>query len=174
MGRKDLLKTALVFPLMVISMFIIGSCSRKIYVPIEKTSIDTIYKNRTDSVKWIEKTRIVDSVRWRDSVSTTVDENGNVKRIDTWHWRDRTSLSNDSLLFYKLRLDSVLHSKVDSVPKPYPVNKYVEKKLSSWQSMVMKIGYAGMIIIILALVYAGIKLWSKFNISSIISKIIKR
>jgi hypothetical protein len=155
-------------------VLLLSSCRITKYIPVKETHTDTVYKARIDSIKWIEKTRLVDSVRWRDSVSTIVDANGSITRTDTWHWRDRTSSMNDSLLYYKFKLDSTLQSKADSVPQPYPVykNKYVEK-LSGWQNFIMKIGYVGLLAIILALVYGGVKAWKKFNVAGILSKIIK-
>lgn len=166
-NRLFLIVTALVL--------LLSGCRTTKYVPVKETHTDTVYKARIDSIRWIEKTRLVDSVRWRDSVSTTVDANGKITRIDTWHWRDRTSVSNDSLLFYKSKLDSALQSKTDSIPQPYPVykNKYIEKKLSGWQKIIMKVGYAGLIAIILTLVYGGVKAWKKFNVADILSQIIK-
>ncbi len=154
-------------------VLLLSGCRTTKYVPVKETHTDTVYKARIDSVKWIEKTRLVDSVRWRDSVSTIVDANGKITRTDSWHWRDRTSSNSDSLLYYKSKLDSALQSKTDSIPVPYPVDKYIEKQLSWWQSTVMKIGYAGLIAIILALVYGGVKAWKKFNVADILSKIIK-
>lgn len=156
-------------------VLLLSGCTTTKYIPVKETHTDTVYKARIDSIKWIEKTRLVDSVRWRDSVSTIVDAKGNITRTDTWHWRDRTSSNSDSLLYYKSKLYSALQSKADSVPQPYPVykNKYVEKKLSGWQNLIIKIGYAGLIAIILALVYGGVKAWKKFNVAGILSKIIK-
>ena len=156
-------------------VLLLSGCTTTKYVPVKETHTDTIYKARKDSVKWIEKIHYTDKERSKDSTATTLDAKGNITRIDSWHWRDRTSISNDSLLFYKSRLDSALQSKADSIPQPYPVykNKYIEKKLSGWQNFIMKIGYIGLIAIILALVYGGVKAWKKFNVADILSKIIK-
>jgi hypothetical protein len=156
-------------------VLLLSGCRTTKYVPVKETLTDTIYKARKDSVKWIEKIHYVDKEKSKDSTATTLDAKGNITRTDTWHWRDRTSSMNDSLLYYKSKLDSALQSKADSVPQPYPVykNKYVEKKLSGWQRMIIKIGYAGLITIILALVYGSVKAWKKFNMADILSQIIK-
>jgi hypothetical protein len=150
-------------------------CTTTKYVPVKETHTDTVYKARKDSVKWIEKIHYVDKEKSKDSTATTLDAKGNITRTDTWHWRDRTSSNSDSLLYYKFKLDSALQSKTDSVPQPYPIykNKYIEKKLSGWQNFIIKIGYVGLLAIILALVYGGVKAWKKFNVAGILSKIIK-
>lgn len=72
----------------------------------------------------------------------------------------------------KIHNSSVKENKSDSIPVPYPVTKYVEKKLSWWQKTIMKVGYVGLVAIVIALVYGCVKFYKKFNIASIISKII--
>jgi hypothetical protein len=160
-----------------IMLFIINtvySCKTTQYVPVKEIRTDTLRKSRKDSIKWIEKIHFTDSIRWRDSVATKVDAQGNIIGKDTWHWREKTSSVKDSTWYYKSRLDSVLHSKTDSVPKPYPVykDKYIDKKLSWWQTLALDMGYVVIGAVLLAIVYFIVKLWKKFNVTNIIKKLL--
>lgn len=69
---------------------------------------------------------------------------------------------------------SISKTTLDSIPTPYPVykTKYIDKPMSWWGKMVMKIGYAGLIAILIIIAYYGIKGWKKLNITYIIRKII--
>ena len=77
--------------------------------------------------------------------------------------------ANDTLKTHNIKTDNI---KIDSIPKPYPVNKYIPKPLSWWEQTIMNLGYGALIIIVLIVAYFGIKLWDKFNVTSIIKKII--
>jgi acid phosphatase class B len=118
-----------------------GGCTTIKYVPVKEVRADTVYKAHKDSIHLITVRNIVDSIRWRDSVSTQVDSSGKVTRTDTWHWREHTSLSTDSTRYYKSALDSALKSRVDSIPKPYPVMKTkAVYKIHWWQYPLLWMG----------------------------------
>lgn len=53
------------------------------------------------------------------------------------------------------RVDTVIVR--DSIPTPYPVTKYVEKKLSKWQQLMMGLGYALLAIIISVVLFIVFK-----------------
>lgn len=56
-------------------------------VRVTKAAKDTVYWDRI-MLRYVERTNTDKTVN-RDSTATTVDEEGNVKKTETWHWRDR-------------------------------------------------------------------------------------
>jgi hypothetical protein len=58
----------------------------------------------------------------------------------------------------KIHNNSTKESRVDSIPVPYPVYKYIDKELSWWQTLVMDMGYVFIGAILLAIVYLIVKL----------------
>ena len=146
------------------------SCKSAQYVPVKEVRVDTIYKASKDSIRWMQKTHLVDSIRWRDSTILKLDYKGAVTYKETWHWRDQSTSLSDSTKYYKSELDSVMHAKASTIYK----DKYVEKKLSWWQKTIQSLGYISLGAILALLVYFGVRWWKKFNIASIIGKIIRR
>lgn len=128
-----------------------SSC-RTQYVPVETVRTEIQYKERKDSSVIKEVTNIHDSIRYRDSIVTIVDENGNVLRTEVYKWRDRFRESNYLLNQLQTRYDSLYLAKQDSVQVPYPV----EQQLTRWQSVKMELGgWAFGVIIVMALVILG-------------------
>ena len=146
------------------------SCKSTQYVPVKEVRVDTIYKASKDSIRWLEKMHLIDSVRWRDSTLVKMDYKGVVVYKEVWHSREHSTSLTDSTKYYKHELDSVMHAKATTIYK----DKYIEKKLSWWQRTTQGIGYIGLIAILILALYYGVKLYKKFNISSIIGKIIRR
>jgi hypothetical protein len=111
---------------------LLTGCTTTKYVPIETV--------RTDTLKVTKYER--DSIYIHDS--TIVREKGDTMLIEKWHtrWRDRWMH------------DTVYQSRVDSVPQPYPVTEYVERKRSKldWFFII-----TGIIALIAVIVYAAIK-----------------
>ncbi len=105
---------------------------------VTKVANDTVYRNRI-VLRYVERAK-TDKTVSRDSTSTTVDEEGNVKKTDNWHWRDRyvenslNTLMKDSLEMYKAKVDSLANigRKNNDVPVP------VERKLSWWERNIEK------------------------------------
>ena len=146
------------------------SCKSTQYVPVKEVRVDTIYKASKDSIRWLEKTHLTDSIRWRDCTLVKFDYKGVVVYKEVWHSREHSTSLTDSTKYYKHELDSVMHAKATTIYK----DKYIEKKLSWWQRTTQGIGYIGLIAILILALYYGVKLYKKFNISSIIGKIIRR
>lgn len=94
------------------------SCKSVEYVPVIEHHTDTTYitKHQRDSV-WLH-----------DSIS--VKEKGDTVRIEKWHTK----------YIEKVTHDTTYVAKVDSIPVPYEVTKYVEKKLSKTQKGLMTLG----------------------------------
>ena len=93
-------------------------CKQTEYVTVEKVSHDTTYimKHQRDSV-WLHD-------------STYIHEKGDTLLIEKWHTKYMEKEVHDTTYI----------SKCDTVPVPYPVKEYVEKKLNFFQKMTMTIG----------------------------------
>ena len=113
------------------SLLLVG-CKQTEYVTVEKVSHDTTYitKHQRDSV-WLHD-------------STYIHEKGDTLLIEKWHTKYREKIVHDTTYI----------SKCDTVPVPYPVKEYVEKKLNFFQKMTMSIGG---IAIIIGIVWAVIR-----------------
>lgn len=100
--------------------------------------VQTVERVRTDTLRQMMVQR--DSIYLHDS--TFVRVAGDTILMERWHtrWRDR------------LCTDTVYQSRVDSVPKPYPVIKEVPADLSWWQRTRMHIGSA---VLVAAVIAAG-------------------
>lgn len=107
-------------------------------VRVTKVVKDTVYWDRI-VLRYVERTKTDKTVN-RDSTATTVDEDGNVKKTEAWHWRDRyvenslNTLMKDSLEMYKAMVDSLANigRKNNDVPVP------VERKLNWWERNIEK------------------------------------
>ena len=104
-------------------------------VRVEHNIRDTVWRDRVVTKTVTSETR-ESKTRW-DSTSTVVDEQGNVKRTDSWH-RESTDRDSrlveqmrDSLGIYKAKVDSLeaLNSKRQDVPVYVPV----ERKATWWE-----------------------------------------
>lgn len=107
-------------------------------VRVTKAAKDTVYWDRI-VLRYVERTNMDKTVN-RDSTATTVDEAGNVKKTDTWHWRDRyvenslNTLMKDSLEAYKAKVDSLAN--IDRSHNDVPVPTV--RKLSWWERNIEK------------------------------------
>ena len=109
------------------------SCKSVEYVPVIEKEVhhDSIYLTKVQK----------DSVWLHDSI--LVKDRGDTVLIEKWHTK----------YIEKLRIDTTYIAKVDSIPVPYEVTKYVEKKLSKTQKVLMMIGIITLIAVIVALAF---------------------
>ena len=123
----------------VFGLLLLTGCTTTKYVPIETV--------RTDTLKVTKYER--DSIYIHDS--TIVREKGDTMLIEKWHtrWRDRWMH------------DTVYQSRVDSIPKPYPVEKRVPAELTWWQQTRLHLAN----ILLYALLVIGIFYLGKFLLS---------
>ena len=93
-------------------------CTTTKYVPV--------IEHRTDTVRITQQQR--DSIYLHDSIR--VSEKGDTIRIEKWHTRyiERTSH------------DTIYQSKTDSIPVPYKVTEYVERKRSTMEWGLIALG----------------------------------
>ena len=135
---RTVLLLALAAAVAVFGLLLTG-CTTTKYVPIETV--------RTDTMKVTKYER--DSIYIHDS--TIVSEKGDTMLIEKWHtrWRDRWMH------------DTVYQSRVDSIPKPYPVEKRVPAELTWWQQTRLHLAN----ILLYALLAFGVIKLGKFLLS---------
>lgn len=116
---------------MVVVLCCISSCTTTKYVPVVEYHTDTLIQKMTQR----------DSIYLHDS--TIVREKGDTVLIERWHtkYRDREVH------------DTVYQSRIDSVPVPYPVVEYVERKMSAIDKLLISTGILSIISILIFAVY---------------------
>lgn len=126
--------------ILMVVLFLLTSCTTTKYIEVPTVKIDTVYKSKT----------VTDSVYVHDS--TIVKVGGDTVFVEKWHtrWRDR------------IMYDTLYQYKIDSIPKPYPVEKVVEveKELSWWQDF--RLWFANIALVVLAIA-SGIWMWRKLR-----------
>ena len=118
---------------MVVVLCCISSCTTTKYVPVVEYHTDTLIQKMTQR----------DSIYLHDS--TIVREKGDTVLIERWHTRYRDREVHDT----------VYQSRIDSVPAPYPVTEYVERKMSGIDKLLIT---TGILSIISVLIFAAYKL----------------
>jgi hypothetical protein len=107
-----------------------SSCTTTKYVPV--------IEHRTDTL--IQTNHQHDSIYVHDSIM--VSQQGDTVRIEKWHTKYVEREVHDTTYI----------SKIDSIPKPYPVEVKVEKQLSWWQQT--RLHLANILLWLLAIVAA--------------------
>lgn len=123
------------------AMLMVG-CTTTKFVEVEKVVRDTTY------IKQQQR----DSVWLHDSVFVAL--TGDTVRIERW----RTKFVE------RLRVDTMVRVRVDSVPKPYPVEKFVEKDLSWCQRFRLFLGNVSLVALLGVLGYGGWRLFRLWRI----------
>lgn len=92
---KRTIHAALLLTLAILLASAICSCSKKVYVPVERTVVrtDSVAVHRADSLTRLLHTR--DTLVIRDSITTTV--RGDTVYKEAWRIRDRVSVMRDTL-----------------------------------------------------------------------------
>ena len=135
---------AIVFWLvLIILMLCFASCKSVKYVPVIEHKTDTCYitKLKFDSIYVSDSTHIV--------------ERNDTVKIERWHTKYKEMQVHDTIYI-------ATH---DTIPDPYPVEvvKKVEKELSWWQKMRMKIGSVALVLLFGFVVYQLFRLWRYFH-----------
>lgn len=130
---KDFIKFegVLLVILVVLICMLFASCTKTEYITVEKVRNDTVWQNHTKH----------DSIWVHDSIHVT--DKGDTVHIEKWHTKYVESIRHDTV--YKAR--------TDSVPVPYPVTKYVEKKLSWMQKTLMGVGILSIMALVIFVAY---------------------
>ena len=131
--EKDFMKFEgiLLVIIAIILCWALSSCKTTEYVSVETVRTDTVYIAHI----------VTDSVYQHDSIY--IHEKGDTVWYERWHtqYRDR------------LRIDTVYQARVDTIAKPYPVIKEVEKKLTKTQKGLMWIGGLSLLAMFVFVVY---------------------
>jgi hypothetical protein len=109
----------------------ISSCTTTRYVPVVEYHTDTLIQKMTQR----------DSIYLHDS--TIVREKGDTVLIERWHTRYRDREVHDT----------VYQSRIDSVPAPYPVTEYVERKMSVINKLLIATGILSIISVLIFVAY---------------------
>lgn len=118
----------LLFVLAVLSMM--AGCKQVQYVPVETVRMDSIYLTQT----------LRDSIVRYDSVY--VRDKGDTLYVERWKYLYRD----------KVRVDTLVSVRVDTLAVPYPV----EKKLTRWEQFRLDVGgYALFAVVIVILIVVG-------------------
>lgn len=128
---------------LIVSVILLTSCTATKVVEVEKVRIDTTY-----ITKWQR-----DSVWLHDSI--TVTDKGDTIRIERWHTK----------YVEKQVHDTTYVATHDTIPQPYPVEtiKMVEKELNWWQRLRLWIGNIGLLAILGAVGWFGVRLWKVYH-----------
>ena len=126
----------------IVSVLLLTSCTTTKVVEVERVRTDTTYitKWQRDSV-WLH-----DSIRVR--------EKGDSVWVERWHtqWRDR------------LRVDTVYRATHDTIPAPYPETEYVEKELSWWQKLRLRLGNIVLLALLGVAIYYVVKCYKVYKL----------
>lgn len=95
--------------------FLLSCCTTTRLVPVEHITHDTIHITRLQR----------DSIFRHDSIRVVEHTKGDtlLLEVDRWHTQYRDRWHHDSIYL----------TRSDTIPKPYPVDRFVEKPLTSWQ-----------------------------------------
>lgn len=120
---------AIIVALLICALF--GSCTTTQYVPVPEY--------HTDTVRISHNTR--DSIYVHDS--TYIKEKGDTVRIERWHTK----------YIEKQVHDTIYQSRTDSVPKPYPFVKVVERELTTNQKGLMTLGALALMVFLVLVIF---------------------
>ena len=143
---RDRIGIIIFFVTLMLVMSIVCSCTTT--RTVERVKRDSVYVDRLKR----------DSIYQRDSIYMLI-------KGDTVYKYEYKYLYRDKLL-----RDTISISKTDSIPYTVEVPKYVDKKLSWWQSTLLYTGAIAWIVAIIGLAYWTNK---RFNWLSLILKLIK-
>jgi hypothetical protein len=107
-SMKTILMTLALGVLWVVIVWLLSGCTTTKYVPVIEHATDTLVK------RVVER----DSIHVHDSIR--VSEKGDTVTIERWHTQCRDRWHHDSVY--------IAHH--DTIPQPYPVTEYVERKRS--------------------------------------------
>lgn len=131
-------------------------CTTTKYVPVEQTHTEYVTRTVRDTVvqdRIVERavsTSVVQTSHVRDSVATVVDEQGNVKRTDAWHWSDTQrdtqteKTLRDSLAVLRKRCDA-LETSVNDTKKETIVEKQESWLVRTAKTVLEAIGLAALL-----------------------------
>ena len=115
---KAIMKTFLVCLAFALLGWLLSGCTTTKYVPVIEHTTDTLVQ------RVVER----DSIHVHDSIR--VSEKGDTVTIERWHTQYRDRWHHDSIYI----------AKHDTIPQPYPVTEYVERKRTTFEWMLIIVG----------------------------------
>ena len=112
-------------------LFCISSCTTTKYVPVIEHATDTLVQ------RVVER----DSIHVHDSIR--VSEKGDTVTIERWHTQFRDRWHHDSIYI----------ANHDTIPQPYPVTEYVERKRTTFEWVLLAFGVLFIIASLLFIIY---------------------
>lgn len=127
----------------ILTLLLLCSCasSRNDSIVNQRDSINII-----DSTRYITKYQLIDSIRWIDSTTTVVDEQGNIKKQEKWHIREKITVSHDTVTIEKIKNNYINRRITKKI--------YIKQKLSFMDKIKMKYGswcFGLLVMVLLAL-----------------------
>lgn len=128
--------------LLMIAWLIVGaSCTTTKYVTVPEVHTDTVRITNHQT----------DSIFVHDSIYHM--EKGDTILIEWWHTKYKE----------KMVYDTIYQHRIDTIPKPYPVEVKVPRELSWWQRLRLHLGNIMLVIIGAAILYAAAKIYLKLH-----------
>ena len=117
---KTILITLAFVIMWVAIVWLLSGCTTTKYVPVVEHKTDTLlcYSSIRDSIY------VHDSIR--------VSEKGDTVKIERWHTQYRDRWHHDSIYI----------AQRDTIPKPFPVTEYVERKRTTFEWLLIIVGIA--------------------------------
>jgi hypothetical protein len=119
---KQIVKTLLVGLAFALLGWLLSGCTTTKYVPVIEHATDTLVQ------RVVER----DSIHVHDSIRVT--EKGDTVTIERWHTQFRDRWHHDS----------VYVARHDTIPQPYPVTEYVERKRTTFEWLLIIVGIAAL------------------------------
>ena len=114
-----------------VAVVVLSSCTTTRYIPVIEHTTDTLVQ------RVVER----DSIHVHDSIRVT--EKGDTVTIERWHTQFRDRWHHDS----------VYVAKHDTIPQPYPVTEYVERKRTTFEWVLLAFGVLFIIAFLLFMIY---------------------
>lgn len=119
---KQIVKTLLVCIAFALLGCLLSGCTTTKYVPVIEHTTDTLVQ------RVVER----DSIHVHDSIR--VSEKGDTVTIERWHTQYRDRWHHDSIYI----------ARHDTIPQPYPVTEYVERKRTTFEWLLIIVGIAAL------------------------------
>jgi hypothetical protein len=148
--------------LMMLMMAMVGCKTTSSTVSVQVRDSIRIVDSIRDSVNYVTKHNIKDSVRYKDSTVLVLDSTGKVMQQKEYHSKEVYHHETDSSAYYK----SLAKQATEELVKERNSKKEVviEKPLSLWQRVKVEYGGYAIVAVCLFLLFFVWKLLKKFNI----------
>ena len=116
---------------LLVAVVVLSGCTTTRYIPVIEHTTDTLVQ------RVVER----DSIHVHDSIRVT--EKGDTVTIERWHTQYRDRWHHDSIYI----------ARHDTIPQPYPVTEYIERKRTSFEWSLLAFGVLFIIASLLFFIY---------------------